>query len=136
MHPSVITTLGFWPALNLLIESAAERNQWKLILNVPENTTNINETISLIAYRVVQESLNNANKYAKANTMFVDIMVDANNLKLEIQDDGVGFDLNALDGNTHGLTGMRHRVVAIGGKFEISSSPNRGTTTRALIPIL
>ncbi len=135
LHPSIMTTFGFWPALTLLIESAAERNQWKLTLNLPEDISKLNETISLIAYRVVQETLNNANKYAKATTMAIDIMVDSKYLKLEIQDNGVGFDLNALDGNTHGLAGMRHRVLAIGGKFDIASAPDQGATTRVLIPI-
>lgn len=135
LHPSIMTTFGFWPALTLLIESAAERNQWKLTLSLPEDTAKLNEIISLIAYRVVQETLNNANKYAQATTMSIHIMADNKFLKLEIQDNGVGFDLNAVDGNTHGLAGMRHRVLAIGGKFEISSSINQGTITRVLIPI-
>ena len=136
LHPSILTTFGFWPALTLLIESAAERNQWKLTLNLPEDTTKVNETISLIAYRVVQETLNNANKYAKATTMSVTMIADEKFLKLEIEDNGIGFDVNALDGNTHGLAGMRHRVLAIGGDFEITSAPNQGAVTRALIPIL
>ena len=135
LHPSIMTTFGFWPALTSLIEGAAERNQWKLTLTLPEDTTKLNETISLIAYRVVQETLNNANKYAQATMMSIHIMEDNKFLKLEIHDNGVGFDLNAIDGNTHGLAGMRHRVLAIGGKFEISSSPSEGTITRALIPI-
>ncbi len=135
LHPSIMTTFGFWPALTTLIEGAAERNQWKLTLNLPEDTTKLNDTISLIAYRVVQETLNNANKYAQATTVTIDVMADTKFLKLEIQDNGVGFDLSSLDSNTHGLAGMRHRVLAIGGKFEISSAPNQGTTTRALIPI-
>ena len=135
LHPSIMTTFGFWPALTTLIEAAAERNQWKLILNLPEETTKLNDTISLIAYRVVQETLNNANKYAQATIISVHVLADTKFLKLEIQDNGVGFDLTSLDGNTHGLAGMRHRVLAIGGKFEITSAPNQGTTTRVLIPI-
>lgn len=135
LHPSMLTTFGFWPALQSLISDAAERNQWQLNLNLPDENTKLNETISLVAYRIVQETLNNANKYAKATAISVDAMVDAQHLKLEIEDNGVGMDINALDGNTHGLSGMRHRVLAIGGRFEMQSEPGKGVQVRVLIPL-
>ncbi len=135
LHPSILTTFGFWPALQSLVQDAAERNQWQLTLNLPDENTQLNETISLVAYRIVQETLNNANKYAKASKVSVDVIVDAQHIKLEIEDNGIGVDMNALDGHTHGLSGMRHRVLAIGGHFEILSEPGKGVLTRALIPI-
>ena len=135
LHPSMLSTFGFWPALQSLINDAADRNQWQLTLHLPDENTKLNETISLVAYRIVQETLNNANKYAKATAISVDVMVDTQFLKLEIEDNGVGVDMNALDGNTHGLSGMRHRVLAIGGHFEMLSEPNKGVLIRALIPL-
>lgn len=134
LHPSIITTFGFWPALKQLIDDAAERNQWQVELNLPEQTVVVNEILSLIAYRVVQETLNNANKYAKATKVSINIIADEQHLKIEIEDNGKGFDIEAIHGNTHGLAGMRHRVLAIGGKFEIASELNKGTITRVLIP--
>ena len=135
LHPSVISTLGFWPALRLLIEDVIERNQWKLTLNFPDDVTKVDDTISLIAYRVVQETLNNSSKYAKASEMSVDIMRDDKILKLVIEDNGMGFDVDVLETHSHGLSGMRHRVMSIGGRFEISSLPNQGTVTRVQLPI-
>jgi signal transduction histidine kinase len=135
LHPSMISTFGFWPALTALINDAVERNKWQLTLNLPEETTELNETISLIIYRIVQESLNNANKHAKAIAVTVDIMLDAHYAKLEISDNGVGVDMQALDAKTHGLSGMRNRVLAIGGHFEMISSPNKGVMIKALIPL-
>jgi signal transduction histidine kinase len=135
LHPAMISTFGFWPALKSLIDDAAERNQWQLSLDIPDQNTKLNETISLVAYRIVQETLNNANKYAKATAISVHMMIDDKFLKLEILDNGVGVNMNALDGNTHGLSGMRHRVMAIGGHFEILSEPGKGVLTRALIPL-
>jgi signal transduction histidine kinase len=135
LHPAMLSTFGFWPALTSLITDAAERNQWQLTLNLPNKNTKLNETISLVAYRIVQESLNNANKYAKATAVSVQMVTDEKYLKVEIEDNGVGVDMNALDGNTHGLSGMRHRVLAIGGHFEMLSEPNKGVLIRALIPL-
>ena len=135
LHPAMLSTFGFWPALKSLVDDAADRNQWQLTLDLPDQNTKLNETISLVAYRIVQETLNNANKYAKATAISVHMMTDEKYLKLEIEDNGVGVDMNALDGNTHGLSGMRHRVLAIGGHFEILSEPGKGVLTRALIPL-
>ena len=135
LHPAMLTTFGFWPALNSLINDAAERNDWQLTLNLPNENTKLNETISLVAYRIVQETLNNTNKYAKASAVSVDVIVDEQYVKLEIQDNGIGMDTKLQKEKTHGLAGMRHRVLAIGGHFEINSEPGKGVLTRALIPI-
>ena len=135
LHPSMISTFGFWPALNALIKDAAERNKWQLTLNLPDETMPLNETISLVTYRIVQESLNNANKYAKASAVNVDVMLDDHYIKLEISDNGIGVDMQSLDGLTHGFSGMRQRVLAIGGHFEMLSEPSQGVVIRALIPL-
>lgn len=134
LHPAMLSTFGFWPALTSLIEDAAERNHWQLTLSLPDQNTKLNETISLIAYRIVQETLNNANKYAKATAVTVNVMVDETHVKLEIEDNGVGVNMHALNGNTHGLSGMRNRVLAIGGNFEITSTLGNGVFTRAILP--
>lgn len=135
LHPAMLSTFGFWPALNSLINDAAERNNWQLTLNLPDENTKLNETISLVAYRIVQESLNNANKYAKATAVTVDVIVDEQHIKLEIQDNGIGMDMKIDKQKTHGLAGMRHRVLAIGGHFEIISQLGEGALIRAIMPI-
>ena len=135
LHPSMISTFGFWPALNALIKDAAERNKWQLTLNLPDEITPLNETISLVTYRIVQESLNNASKYAKASAVGVDIMLDEQYIKLEISDNGIGVEMPSLSELTHGLSGMRHRVLAIGGHFDMLSNLTEGVLIRALIPL-
>lgn len=135
LHPSLLSTLGLIPALKSLIESAAERNQWELDIVLPDETTVISEALGLIAYRVVQETLTNATKYAEATKMSVHLQVDERYLKLEIEDNGKGMDMTQEMAVTHGLKGMRHRVIAIGGKLEIESEPGKGMFTLALIPL-
>ena len=135
LHPSMISSFGFWPALNTLITEAAERGNLTLKLSLSDENIRINETISLVAYRVIQETLNNCNKYAKATEISLHIVCDDSNLKIEIQDNGVGIDLNALNNETHGLKGMRHRVLAIGGHFDVISEPSKGVLTLVILPL-
>ena len=135
LHPSLLTTFGLIPALKALIESAAERNQWELDMELPDESTQISEALGLIAYRVIQETLTNATKYAQATKVSVHLQVDDRYLKLEIADNGKGMDLTQGYEVTHGLKGMRHRVIAIGGKLQIDSEPGKGMFTLALIPL-
>lgn len=135
LHPSLLTTFGLIPALKALIESAADRNQWELDMELPDESIHISEALGLIAYRVVQETLTNATKYAQATKVSVHLQVDDRYLKLEIADNGKGMDLTQGYEVTHGLKGMRHRVIAIGGKLQIDSEPGKGMFTLALIPL-
>lgn len=135
LHPSMISSFGFWPAFRTLIEDAADRNQWKLTMVLPDESTKVNETISLVAYRITQETLNNANKYAKATEMSIYLICDDKYLKIEIQDNGIGIDIPSLDQTTHGLSGMRNRVHAIGGHFEVISELGKGVLTRVMLPL-
>jgi signal transduction histidine kinase len=136
LHPSMLATLGLWPTIRALAESAAERNQWQLSLSLPEDDFKINDAIGLITYRIVQETLNNAAKYAQASKLDLSIIAEINMLKIDITDNGIGMDMSKLDGNTHGLAGMRYRIMAIGGHMEITSAPRHGVSTLVIMPLM
>jgi signal transduction histidine kinase len=78
-------------------------------------------------YRVVQESLTNAAKHSKAETLTVSVN-DAGGLTIAISDDGRGFDKEQITNKGLGVLGMRSRVEALRGRFELSSSKDKGTT--------
>jgi signal transduction histidine kinase len=85
---------------------------------------------------VIQETLNNCSKYAKANAVSVDILCDETTLKIEIQDNGIGMDTSLIAKSaTHGIKGMKQRVIAIGGNYEITSAPDDGVHTRLMLPL-
>lgn len=134
LHPPLLRTFGLCEALRALAEECAERNHWVLDLTLPEQAP-LSDLASLAIYRILQETLNNAAKYAGATQVSVHLVVDGEHAKLEIQDNGVGMDLAQLPAGTHGLLGMRHRVTAIGGKIDLRSEPGQGLFTQALIPL-
>lgn len=136
MHPSMIATFGIWPAIKNLIEESAERNEWQLKLTMPDEVPELNDTLGLIAYRIIQETLNNTSKYAKATQVAVEILSTADHIKIEIIDNGVGVDIDKIKPSTHGLSGMTHRVEAIGGSIQFESGEGKGMFTRAILPIL
>jgi signal transduction histidine kinase len=104
--------------------SIDESIQWDLI----DNTTKIN------LYRILQESLQNINKYASAKNIRVDFKKDIDNIVLKIVDDGIGFDVNTRKKGI-GLQNMLSRVNECDGIFDIDSKKGKGTAITITVPI-
>lgn len=100
------------------------------------NLEALGETVSINLYRIVQESLNNAFKYAKATEINIRLTKSsAGELLLTIQDNGIGMDVDSVDQTTHfGLLGMRERAQALNGTFSIISEPTKGTVINVTVP--
>ena len=95
--------------------------------------------IETAVYRIVQEALNNILKHAGADRVSVILELRNNQLRAIVEDDGKGFDVEAVrftsvEGHGLGLLGMQERVAAIGGNLEIESHPTTGTTLVTRIP--
>ncbi len=88
-------------------------------------------------YRIVQEAVNNAVKHAKPNWIGVTLASTSGTVIMSIEDDGIGFDQEGIDGKRKGfgLQGMRERAALVGGKFEIESQPGAGTTVLVRLPV-
>jgi signal transduction histidine kinase len=86
------------------------------------------------AYFCCLEALQNAAKHAQGASAAVIDLYDNGALRVEIRDDGAGFDPRAVAGGL-GFTSMRDRVAAVGGEIDITSSPGRGTCVTASIPL-
>ena len=92
---------------------------------------------SIAVFRIVQESLNNIAKYAKATDVIVQLAREGDMLALEIFDDGIGIDADAASKpKSHGLLGMRERALLLGGSLLVKRGvAGRGTCIEALIPV-
>ncbi len=86
--------------------------------------------------RIVQESLTNVRKHARARSVLVSIRGSETSTSFVVEDDGVGFDLASTVGSQdgYGLFTMRDRAALIGGTVQIDSTPGRGTTVTASVP--
>lgn len=99
--------------------------------------------IEISVYRVVQESITNIVRHARASHVVVEINggADGNELELIVRDDGAGFDASRWREHgacalRAGLTGMSERIELLGGVFGIASSPGQGTRITASLPLL
>ncbi len=135
LRPSMLAYFGLSTAARELAEEIAERAGWELHVEIPDPDPELPDDIEIALFRVLQESLTNAAKYARARNVRVVLGCEAGYCKLEVQDDGVGFVLADVGAASQGLFGMRHRVEARSGIFDVSSAPQRGTRIRAIIPV-
>ena len=140
LRPPLLDDLGLAPA----IQSCADR-QFKpqgitLHLEVENPNGRLPQIIETAVFRIVQEAFTNISRHAQAGNVFVHIEHWDDELLLEIQDDGLGFDPSLLtsseNGEGFGLRGMQERVRMLNGSIEISTAPGEGTQISAHIPIL
>jgi signal transduction histidine kinase len=93
----------------------------------------LSHDLNLVIYRIVQESLTNIRKYAQATEVSIAI-IPSSNLEISIIDNGKGFDLTQ-NMTGFGLQGMRERALALMGKLEIITAPNKGCRIIAILPL-
>lgn len=132
LRPSSLANLGLSTSLEILTTEFAQRSGVEIDANL--EAVELPDATELTIYRLVQESLTNIGKYAKASRIQVTVHKYPTYVAVQIQDNGQGFDLASIRPNSHGLAGMRHRVEAAGGRLTINSAPGEGTTVSAIIP--
>jgi signal transduction histidine kinase len=94
------------------------------------------QRFELLAYRIIQELLNNIVKYAEAKEVLVQLSKNEHLLSIAIEDDGKGFDVSILKNKDGiGLHSMQKRIELLGGKMDIDSAPGRGTSVNIELPV-
>jgi two-component system sensor histidine kinase TtrS len=138
-RPSVLDDLG-------LVETIRDEvNGWQVrqpetvyTLNFSGDLDTLGEDFNICIYRIIQESLTNIAKYARASSVHIDIAViqsgSTRKLRVEVQDNGAGFDPRTSAGG-FGLVGMRERVEALRGEFTLTTKPGNGTRITVILPL-
>mgnify|MGYP006225796609 CR=1 FL=1 len=132
LRPAILDDLGVLAAIKWQCRLVSQgREQLCVRTDLDVHEAQIPDSSKTTIYRIVQESLNNALKYSEAKNLAVGIRHLGDCLKLEIKDDGVGFDASDK-GSGMGLISMRERAESIGGVFSIQSSPGQGVEISVL----
>ena len=138
LRPPVLEERGLMPALR---ETVARFETDTGIVTTFEGELQrpVARDAETLAYRVVQEALTNVGKHADATMATVHVDTDTGQLRVEVEDDGRGFETHRardyLRGGRVGLASMRERVELASGTFNLRSTPGRGTVVTAIIPL-
>ncbi len=138
LRPVALDAHGLVPALRECAESFADISQAACDVHVEGTPRRFNADAEVAVFRIVQESLNNIEAHAQAKSCHIHVTWGARNLKVEIADDGRGFDMAKAmrEARTHlGLIGMRERAEGMGGVVQIWSRVGEGTRINLSVPL-
>jgi two-component system sensor histidine kinase UhpB len=140
LRPTVLESLGFVPALQWLVEGVDGRGGVvaRLILDLDPSVT-LPDEVATGLFRVAQEALKSATRHGRAEHVFVTLGGDADHITLEVEDDGRGFEPDAVgpepSGRGFGLMGMYERARLLGGEARITSAPGEGAQVSVRVPL-
>jgi PAS domain S-box-containing protein len=135
LRPGVLDDLGLVAAIEWQAEDTAKRTGLTCETALPASDIEVDGTIALVVFRIIQESLTNVVRHAQATHVTISLHTAGDVLELEIQDNGRGGAPETFAGHTAlGLIGMRERARACGGTVDIGSDPGKGTTVRVRVP--
>ncbi len=128
--------MGLVAAIEWLADEFSRYGEALCQVKVPDESITLEPSRAIVVFRIVQESLTNIRKYARASQVNICLMRCDAELSVVVRDNGVGFDVAAVaQRGTLGLLGMRERVLALGGRVEVGSTPGHGTTIAVVIPL-
>ncbi len=138
LRPLMLDDLGLADAAAWLVDDFAERSGVDCRLDMPRDGSldELEKSVATAVYRVLQESLTNIGKHARATHAWVVVAREPDGLRVDIEDDGAGIPDDRLAGTRSlGLKGMRERVLYLGGTVQISRAPRGGTRVAARFPL-
>lgn len=138
LRPAALDHLGLTAALRDLVDGWSQRFHVAADCDVSGTQARLAPHVEANLYRLVQEALHNVFKHARASHARVRLAIGATELLLEVEDDGQGFDLAAVERDRPdclGLVSMRERATLVGGDLAIRSTPGHGTVVAVRVPL-
>ena len=136
LRPMALDDLGLIPTLRKYVHDYEEKSKIRTIFETRGKSI-VSSAMEAAIYRLVQEALSNAAKHAYPTYVLVEITYQAQLVKIVVQDNGLGFNVDLLEQKSKdhfGLIGMRERVELLEGRMEIDSAENQGTKIVIHIP--
>jgi PAS domain S-box-containing protein len=138
LRPTILDQHGLLDALQWQARQFTATTNIPLEIQTSEKEIRVKDEIATCIFRLFQESLTNITRYAEANKVVTFIEIIMGNIIIEIEDDGKGFDTASEQPKSRqpfGILGMKERVRALEGKFELVSVPGKGTKIHISLPL-
>jgi signal transduction histidine kinase len=141
LRPLVLETQGLAPALEQFAQKMKETHNLNVVVQVLKETEDqLPSQVQGVLFYIFEEAVGNARKHAQAEHIYVRLYQRENYAIAEIQDDGVGFDIEAVTTNydqrgSLGMVNMRERAALIEGNLRIDSAKGKGTKISVIIPL-
>jgi signal transduction histidine kinase len=141
LRPSVLDDFGLVAALRLLCSELHRSSHIEVTCEVPDGADeHVDRTTEIALYRIAQEALTNVGKHAKATHVRLDFTREGAGVRLRVHDNGIGFSREDMEasrraGHGFGLRTMSERAELLGGRYEVDSTRESGTTVTVTLPL-
>jgi signal transduction histidine kinase len=136
LRPSLLDHLGLASALQWYVEEVSREAGLEPRLHIGKDLERLPPDLEIALYRLVQESVSNVVRHAKARHLDLTLERTARGLELTVSDDGVGIaGVKAARALSHGLAGMSRRARSIDATFQVHSAPGKGTRIEVSVPL-
>jgi signal transduction histidine kinase len=139
LHPPQLDDFGLMAALRWFIAQVKDRLGLLVTITSRGDEAVLAEDIRTVLYRIVQESIINVTRHAKADRANVLVIFDEHEVTIRVEDNGCGFDVdttfNTPGHPCWGLLGMKERAALVDGECEIMSTPGAGTIIEVSVPL-
>ncbi len=137
VRPALLDDLGLEAALRRLASDSAAANAFDVDVVAPTPATRLPSAAEAVLYRVAEEAMRNVVRHASASAVHIHLVRQESHVTLEVHDDGAGFNLAAITpaGSGGGLRSLRERLALVDGWLDITTTPGRGTTLSATVPL-
>jgi len=135
LRPSLLDHLGLASALQWHVDDACRAAKVDCRMRFSDKIGRLPPDLEITLYRLVQEMVVNVVKHSRAQGLELDLAPVDGGLRLVVQDNGVGIPDMETALRSHGFSGMVHRVKSVGGSFDVSSNPGKGTKIEVFVPL-
>ncbi len=136
LRPSIVDDLGLEAGIQWYTTEFSERNGIEVNLDIEPDIV-ISPEISLVIFRIMQESLTNVSRHAKATKIDIQLNESAESVNFVVKDNGIGISENQLNSKTSfGIIGMKERADSVGGKLTIIKNKEGGTSLQLSFSLL
>ena len=139
LRPSHLDDFGLAAAMRWYSSRVQEHSNISIRVDIHGEERELDDAMKIAIFRIIQEALNNIIKHAQASTVNIHLAFEEKNVRIEVFDNGIGFDLEHVKQRrtarpSLGLAGMEERAALLGGTMSIQSRPGYGTEVEAVIP--
>jgi two-component system, NarL family, sensor histidine kinase DegS len=137
LRPMMLDDLGLVPTVRRYTEAFKDKTGLNLSLVITGSERRIEPHREVLVFRAIQELLGNVREYAQATQVKVTLDIDDRQVRAAVEDNGKGFDpeaLQAKDGEGRGLLRLRDRILQVGGSTDLDSSSGKGARISITVP--
>lgn len=142
LRPMSLNNIGLVSTVEAYCLHLRRNDNFDVVFKVEGEERGLTSIVSVTLYRIIQEACNNAIRHSKAKRVFVRIAFLNHNIELDVEDNGVGFDINEVEDRAKedilhgfGLSTMRERTRLLSGSFTVDAKPGAGTKIHILVPV-